>query len=62
MRFNKLSRILAILLSGDVINTEKKDRIKVDGKDVVIDLKGHTLDRISMFSRWTFPHHSWCHR
>ena len=34
-----------IELTGDVINTDKKDRIKVDNKNVTIDLKGQRVDR-----------------
>ncbi len=34
-----------IKLDGEIINTQKKDRIKVDGKTVTIDLNGHQLNR-----------------
>ena len=29
-------------LTGPILNTEKKDRIKVDWKTITIDLKGNT--------------------
>lgn len=32
-------------LDGPILNSENKDRIKVDGKTITIDLKGNTVDR-----------------